>query len=36
MDQETFKLELRLRPHQELILFNITNIRGSDIILKFL
>ena len=36
MDQETYKLELRLRPYRELILFNITNIRGSKIILGFL
>ena len=36
MDQETFKLELRLRPHRELISFNITNIRDSDVILGFL
>ena len=35
MDQKTFKLELRLRPHQKLILFNITNIRDSDVILEF-
>ena len=35
MNQETFKLELKLRPHQELILFNVTNIRDSDMILGF-
>ena len=35
IDQETFKLELRLRPHWELILFNITNIRDSNVILGF-
>ena len=35
MDQETFKLELRLQLYQELILFNITNIRDSDVILGF-
>ena len=36
VDQETYKLKLNLRPHWELILFNITNIRSSNIILEFL
>ena len=36
MNQEIYKLELKLRSHRELILFNITNIRDSDIILEFL
>ena len=36
VDQEICKLELRLRPYRELILFNITNIRSSNIILGFL
>ena len=36
VNQESYKLELRLRPHRELILFNITNIRYSNIILEFL
>ena len=36
IDQETYKLELRLRLYQELILFNIIDIRGSNIILEFL
>ena len=35
MDQKTFKLELKLRPYQELILFDVINIRDSNIILGF-
>ena len=35
VDQETFKLKLRLRLYRELILFNITNIRDSNVILEF-
>ena len=35
MDQKTFKLELRLRLYQELILFNITDIKDSNIFLEF-
>ena len=36
MDQETYKLELRLQPYREIILFDVTDIRGSNIILEFL
>ena len=36
VDQETYKLKLRLRLYWELILFNIINIKSSDIILEFL
>ena len=36
MDQETYKLELWLRLYRELILFDITDIGVSDMILKFL
>ena len=36
MNQETYKPKLRLRPHRELILFNITDINSSNIILEFL
>ena len=35
MNQETYKLELRLQPYKELILFNITNIKDSNVILEF-
>ena len=35
MDQEIFKLELRLQLYGKLISFNITNIRNSNIILEF-
>ena len=36
IDQETFKLELKLWLYWELILFNVTDIRDSDVILEFL
>ena len=36
INQETFKIELKLWLYWELILFNITNIKDSNIILEFL
>ena len=36
IDQETFKLKLKLWLHKELILYNITDNGGSDVILEFL
>ena len=36
VDQETYKLKLKLRLYRELILFNFINFRSSDIMLEFL